>query len=388
MVSMKRFRLSTRAIAFIQVGVLAFAAIAPVFLAQTAEAAQMGDRSITMDSSLTTETNATYTVSFVTSTTASLNGMVVAFCSGSDSPIIGDACSTPTSMDVATGTALANQSGVTDWTIDGTNSSANVLVLDRTAASVASSTTVSFDLTGVTNPSTTGTFYARILTYDNAGQDSYTPGTPGTHVDDGGIALSTANQIDITARVQEQLTFCVGNADANTSNDCTDISGSSIDLGVLDPTNVNIASDTASANTDGEGSAYARVSTNAQQGAVVQYSASALSDGTNDINAVGATEASVDAGTEEWGIAVNNVDTTDGTTTNLDATANYDNDVGYAFQADTLTTIADSTLTGTGAADYVLDNEQLEIDFAASVSPTTPTGLYQTTFSFIATGTF
>lgn len=379
MVSTKRFRFSERAIAFIQVGVLAFVAIAPVLLAQTAEAAQLGQRSISMSSSLAGETGVDYDVSVNFTNDSDVAGMVIAFCN--ESPILGDACTQPAGFD-ATGVTLANNTD--SWAVD-VNSDAQTVVLSRTTSALASTEVT---LQGITNPTTTDTFYARVLSYTDAQDETaYTPGTPNAHTDDGGIALSTANQIDITARVQEQLTFCVGNADANSSNNCDDITGTGIDLGVLDPTNVNVASDTVSANTDGEGSAYARVSTNAQQGAVVQYNAGDLTDGSNVINAVGGTEASVDAGTEEWGIAVASIDTTDGTTTNLTRSTEYDNDVGYAFQPNTLTTLADSS-AGAGAADRVLDNEQLVIDFAASVSATTPTGLYETTFSFIATGTF
>jgi hypothetical protein len=61
------------------------------------------------------------------------------------------------------------------------------------------------------------TFYARITTYADTAFGGGTPYasavSPGAFVDFGGIALSTTQTITITARVQEQLTFCVSGSD-------------------------------------------------------------------------------------------------------------------------------------------------------------------------------
>ena len=47
-----------------------------------------------------------------------------------------------------------------------------------------------------------------------------------------------------------------------------------------------------------------------------------------------------------------------------------------------------STAGNTGAAGKVADREQLAIEIAASPTFTTPAGSYQTTLTFVATGTF
>ena len=63
-------------------------------------------------------------------------------------------------------------------------------------------------MTNVTNPTTVGTFYARILTYTTT-TTGYSPGSEGSYSDYGGVALSTAAVITITSKVSEQISFCV-----------------------------------------------------------------------------------------------------------------------------------------------------------------------------------
>jgi|GEM_PF-217547 len=177
--------------------------------------------------------NVTYRVTFTVSTAA--DSLVIDFCG--DSPIIGDSsCSVPTSMDVSTA-ALSNVSGPitsANWTATGSNTgNPHVKISDNTlnAHPIGPSDSVSgvesFDLTGITNPSTTGTFYARIVTYNSnifdqddtlgtTGDNYSSASTLGTYLDYGGIALTTVKTISISARVQESLTFCI-NADPQTT---------------------------------------------------------------------------------------------------------------------------------------------------------------------------
>lgn len=351
-------------------------------------AAQLANRSLFIGSSangsLADGQNVDYEFTFDFISTSNVGSIKFQFCS--NSPIVGDSCTAPTGFatNEGAGLTLDNQTNETGFSISTADSDTNTIVITRAPQAVTAATS-QYDFGGVDNPETNNqTFYARVTTHAS------TNGT-GAAIDEGGIAVSTAEQIELTARVQETLTFCIGVTDSNSSGNCTDISGNTIDLDVLDPTVVNVASDTES--TAGsivvvDGSAYARLSTNAQNGAIVQYSAPDLaSSGGNNIDAVGATEAAISAGTEKWGLTVDNIDTSDGITTNLVRTSNYDNNIGYAFFPNTLTTIASST-AGATASNRVIDNEQLEIDFAAAVSAITPTGVYTTTITFIATGTF
>ena len=374
-----------------------------IFTLNSAEAALLTDRDITLGSSEGGRADVTYSVDVRTATTSNIGGMVIDFCTSS--PIIGDTCTAPAGFNInEAGLVIANQVGATGWTVDAATTP-DKLVLTRTPSSINSGVLLELDLgssggsDGVTNPTANNAvFYARVLTYaTGAGAQGYTSTVPGTRVDDGGLALSTAEQIDISARVQETLTFCIGTT--NPGPACSGASGSNVDLGVLDQASVNYAAVESTF-------AYAQLSTNAQSGAVVTYYADELKvtgatcSGTSStdqcINEAGATESTIVAGTEEFGMWALRV--SDGITSNLTVAANYDNDAGvgtpanyaddeYAFIPLATTTLASST-AGATVSDRVLDSEQLTINFVATAAATTPSGLYQTTMTFVATGTF
>jgi len=209
-----------------------------------------------------------------------------------------------------------------------------------------------------------------------------------TEIHNGGVAMSTAEQITVTARVQERLEFCVGDTDANSANNCSDVSGNDVDLGVLTPAAANYASVNPSTDTQ---IGHARLSTNAFNGATIQYYATemqvsgATCSGTdftdqclNEKTVSAATIAS-SSSTEEWGMAVTSL-VDDGTVAGdeLTVAANYDNAYHIVTAASTL--LASST--------SIVDNEQLELDFGATAHTITPTGIYSSTLTFVATGTF
>lgn len=186
--------------------------------------------------------NVTYQVGFTTNqggAASNIGGIVVEFCD--DSPIIGDSCgninaSENFDLNEGAGLAIANQVGITGWTIDAATV-ANRLILTRTPGSIAQNLDVTFDINGITNPDNVNTtFYARIITFTtNAGAQNYVSNNieaGGTAVDAGGVALSTAAQITITARVPERITFCVfTNDDSTAPNTCGTGVGATGDLG-------------------------------------------------------------------------------------------------------------------------------------------------------------
>ena len=411
--------------AIIQAAVLATAAFLPVvLLGGNASGAQLDNRFIDISGSGVAEgsgrsgstaagQDVTYTVGFDIGTTGNVGGLVIDFCS--DSPIVGDVCTAPTGFNLNFATlAIANQAGITDFSIDTTNSSASQLVLTRSAASVSATTSVEFDLgtsatgDGITNPTTVGTFYARIVTYatDTAAQ-AYDSETPGTFVDEGGIALAIANELTITARVQEVLEFCIGTQEDSTLTpagdpleDCSNVAGTDIDLGVVDSNSIS------NSTTEGN-SGVAMIRTNAANGAVVYYKAeqdtnsgqlkiageSCISPSSTEdacFNSAGLTQVAFTAGVERFGMALRNLNNDyGGATSNLACNVEYRSNTtcadvapgGYAWRDDgQFATIASST--------SVLDDEMVNLEFAATAAPTTPTGLYTVTANFVATSTF
>jgi hypothetical protein len=303
--------------------------------------------------------------------------------------------------------------------------------------SPAAATAITFDITGVTNPSGLGTFYARILTYaaedgtasNGIGADDYTDTTPLTHLDDGGVALSTAKQLTVNARVQEQLEFCVGsvnstvNSNATAPASCSDAiftggtNDNTVDLGVVDSTTPSV-SPVAAANGGDDQNGAVMIRTNAVNGAVVTYFAeqnngsgalkvagvacSAPSTTDQCFNSAGTTQISFATGAtgEKFGMTAGKVlRPTGSTTTNLTRDTDYDGDGTATATACTAATVdspscfawddtGPSSPQTIASSSTVLDYEMLILNFAARAAATTPTGSYTVTSTYIATATF
>jgi len=382
------------------VAVLLFASLIPAILVAHAGAyGLVTSRFIEMSSSANAATDVTYSVGFTTATTHNVGGIVINFCS--NSPIIGDSCTAPASFDSNfANLALANQAGITGFGVDTTNSTANTVILTKgSATSINSSTAVTFDLgstgasDGITNPATTNTtFYARILTYDTAANaQAYVATNSGGGtgvVDAGGVALSTAAQITITSKVQERLTFCV-----YTGVNCA-AGGSAVTLGdangVLDPAGPYVDKNTQY-----------DVATNASQGVIIRIKGDTLKSGSFDVSAAGASAVASAPGTEQFGFC--NYQTTG---SGLTPTAPY-NDTNCNTTTQSAGT---GTPGGTGTANFAFDTNNTTgttstygqdfahktagatssgvLAFLGNISNTTEAGIYTTTLTFIATGTY
>ena len=421
-------------LAWIAVASLLMASIMPLLLSSsTVEAANITNRAVHISDSVAGATDVTYEVEFTVATTGALGVIVIQYCD--DSPIIGDAtCADARSFDwneaglVAAegGTSTlgtASTSPITAVAVDdSTDSNGLVLTTTNGAGSTAGDVVVltlgaGGGADGVTNPGTANSsFYLRIHTYDaltsvpcttggtcdGAGTDfDFDNASLGT-TDDGGIALSTASQLTINARVQEVLTFTIGTDDEG--DDCAILAGDTIDLGVLDSSGaINYASVDPTTDTN---VGCAEVTTNAANGVQIFYigndlrvGAAVCSGSTDDDTGTASDvdlcinrDGDADNGTstvivgadEQWGIGVSNVGSNAGAniTSNLAAEAAYDIDTPeeYSFTPNAATQIASSST--------VVNQETIEIDAAGTASITTPTGLYSTTLTFIATATF
>ena len=443
---------------------LVLGSLAPVLTfvnGSTVSAAQVTERKITISSSVVSATSTQYDVSFKPATSTGngsddILGIVVDFCS--NSPLVGQTCTHPAGMSgvPTAGNIAVTHSGATGSPVSfavqdpagGGDDGARLLLTHGTGLDVINtSNVITFSITGITNPSGVGTFYARILTYNTgAGATSYTDTVPGTHLDDGGVALSTANQLTVNARVQETLSFCVGTTtvnDATTSvaADCsgafTGTCGTTVDLGVIDSSAISTSPVPTAAGTPGGGNACngaAMVRTNAANGTVVSFYAEADSGGTNHtralrvdnatctadgtpststtdqcFNSQGGTQGTFTAGTERFGMTLGGINcgSNGGTNytcsygsgnVNLAPQTNYIGGAftqgtsgtygvgsGYAWpESGTATNIASSASSPT----KVIEDEVLMLRFAATSNITTPTGLYFVTSTYIATSTF
>lgn len=358
---------------------------------------QVQSRAIYMTSSTPSASSVKYLVTFKPASTTSIKGIILDFCSGS--PIIGEStCSAPTSFSIGTptvtfaSTSTGSGDPVTSTALPGSWTAASLnsgRTLKLTAAagsgSLSTSTLYNFAITTVTNPSTTGTFYARIITYTSDTGDiaSYAPGTEGSTdaLDYGGIALSTASAISITAKVQETLTFCVSKAAPG--NGCTSTTTPTLTLGHGSPATL----DTTLVDTD---TAYTQISSNATSGVVVNLKVTSStacaglskdSGSTCGIPAIGSF-AAMTAGTAAFGLNVANGSGGSGTVT---ANSNYGTTSGsYGMRNATFSTYGDAIESSSAPT----ANVNSLLTYAATASATTSAGIYTATHSLIATGTF
>lgn len=428
---------ATRTFAWISSAVLLLSYVfaATLYTSTTVQAADVTSRSIAMATSVEdAETN--YTVGFTVPANSNVGAVIIEFCD--NDPIPNTTCTfTAVGDDIpqvdTNAGSIATESAGDPFAFTGATASecdnpaltapaVGSQFVEITCTAVDDFSTAASNFTGtiddIDNPDNStdspanpnNSFYARIYVYNVTNPANPTVGSGNTasatnleHT--GGIAMSTAEQLTITARVQEILEFCVG-TNATAPADCSAMTGNSVDLGVLDFNNVNRSTQQTAPT---QGSVMAR--TNAANGINIDYFAEQASTGTNHLGAlrvdgancnagvvqtdqcidsIGTTQAPIVAGTEEFGLCVFGVDTSSGTTSNFAA--------GVAADYDDIINTCDNTggfaFDETGTADDLIDtstvvnDEMAELEFAATSSVTTPTGVYNVTLTFIGTSTF
>lgn len=335
----------------------------PLFKPVHAGASQLTSRRITMsDSGASGQgisgvgggASVQYQVAFTLTT--NVDALVIDFCA--NTPIIGDNCNaTSGSMSLTSFTAASaalttapNDAGqIRNWT-SVTASQYRITLAKGTGAQATSASQV-FTISGITNPSTRGSFYARIYTYTAANAASYSsPTSLGTYSDYGGIALAINQIIRITARVQETLSFCVTGLNPSlwTTKDCTDATATatapSLVLGHGTPTA------TLDASQDDSGTVFSQLSTNASSGAAIAMrnnnNANSCTNGglsadfgqTCAIPGVGSTAALIVPGIANFGLYVWNSEAADASS------------VGTVAPAALYRTTAHTTFTTTAGA--------------------------------------
>jgi len=260
---------------------------------------------------------------------------------------------------------------VTGLSIDTTNSTANTVVLTRTVGTVTNGAT-SFELgdgtsNGITNPTNTNTtFFARIMTFtttDGSGSETV------DSLDAGGVALSTANVLNVTAKVQETLTFCV-----YTMANCA-AGGTAVALG--DSNGVLSSTSTTYTNT-----AKYDLASNALGGVAVKLKGDTLKSGSFSITPSGST-CTVDTAataTEQFGVRVSTAGA--GQTADPIYACGVNN---HSFDVANTNTIYGENISTTAGA---TDASTSTLELAAKSAGTTEAGTYTTTLTLIATATY
>ena len=182
----------------------------------TVSAAQLPTRSVELQNGTPSATTA-YTVGFDIPGNETLGSVSLQFCA--ESPLIGQPCTLPTGMDISAA-VLSSQTGPNDFSISATN--ATTIVLSRPSPSSYGPATLSFTLSGITNPSSAGAYFGRVLTYP-------TLNASGGYNDYGGLAFAITEAVNISTVVPPYLYFCV--AVSISGADCATATGDQIDFG-------------------------------------------------------------------------------------------------------------------------------------------------------------
>ena len=360
--------------------VAAVAMVLGSFLPTLVSAAQVTDRSVELSSSSVSATNVSYKINFTAISAA--GAFVIDFCS--NSPVLGEACTAPTGFTAA---SAATSGGFTIGTL--TTTAANkVMVVGSMSPGAVTAT-----LTGITNPSTAGPLYARIITYvDDTAAAPYVSATPGTHIDDGGVAMSITPTIGVSGAVLESMLFCVAKNAITANCDLTGNSAPTLKLGQdvggvisLNPLDVY----TGTINT--------QISTNAASGAVISLKSNAVGCGglINSSKPSGcyiapALQTGITAGQAKFGVK------TAADSTDANGTIRAKPSSGYNASTFALNWVSgDATGVTSTYGDPFLDtngapanNKNMALTFGASVTNQTPAGNYSADLSLIATGKF
>lgn len=364
-------------------GILILGMVVVPLFAQTAEAAQITDRKLTLigvgaNGGSAPGVAANHQFTFTVPTSGNLGSVKFEYCTN---PSITTVCTAPTGIN-ASGATFGNETGSAITGFSMGTKTANSFILTRTVANVSGPAVAVLQANSITNPTATNTaFYVRITTYDGANG-------AGSAVDQGSVAASTAEPIVLTGVMPESLIFCTG---ATVNANCTTTTPGSITFNQqFSATDTAVATSQMSA------------STNAGTGYVITVNGATLTSGSNTIPALStAATAASTRGTSRWGLnlkanttASSTVATgaeitpaSDGVDLKGQAVAGYNTVDTFKFVSGD--TVANSAYDGAANTTLGPTNSQVyTATYMANVAGNQRPGTYTTTLTYICTPTF
>ncbi len=319
-------------------------------------AADLEPRSLTLsDAQAAAQTDVQYRLRFSTLGISTIGSVRVQFCSNTS--LIDDTCVPPIGFDL-TNAAIISQSGSGLFTI-ASSTTQNELILTRPPA-IEPAGPLAFTLLGVRNPSATGSYYARILTYPSSDAS-------GPYTDAGGLAFTINPAVGVDTEVPPYIKFCIGESIANF--DCSTATEPFSDLGDLTP-NVTSAAQSQMV-----------IATNGQNGYSMWVVGATMMSGGNVINAMSGSPSI--KGTSQFGLnlAANNTPQIGQNPTGPGAggvTANYNQPNQFRFHTgDILAT-----------APQPDDNRKYTVSYIVNIPSNTPGGVYSTTLTYVCLANF
>lgn len=313
------------------------------------------NRSLTLDKG-TVSASDTYRLDFSLPQSQTLGSIKLQFCQ--EGPLPGTPCTIPAGFD-ASGVGLNSQGGETGFTVSPL-SNANTIILTRPPAATIAPT-VSYEFTAITNPSVSGTFYARLETF-------VTTDATGPDTDNGGLAIDVLDAVSVSATVPPYLYFCLGIS--ITGTDCATATGDQVNFG--DFTDV-VASTAQTEMVAG---------TNGPTGYGITANGTTLTSGINTIPALAVPDVSR-PGTSQFGInLVANTDPTVGANPNGGGTGQptvgYNTPNLYKF-------VPGDIVASNPVPDYPV---KYTTSYIANINKNQAPGIYVSTLTYVATAGF
>jgi len=359
------------------VGTLLAGIVFPLLMPSMASANQITVRSLTLQAGTTdggslAGGNVNHLFTFTVPTTGTVGSIQFLYCTNASGT-----CTMPTGL-VTTSATMGTQTGATGFTLNNTTNGSPYIT--RTGASITGGTALTYQLLGITNPTTVNkTFFVRISTFVSID-------TTGSAVDTGNVTASTAAPIQLTGTMPESLVFCTGGTVGTTSSvpDCATATSGAVSFNQLfSPT------DTATATSQ------MAASTNAGSGYAITVNGPTLTSGSNTVSAMSAVGAGIH-GVSQFGLNLKANTTATSTVavgTEVAPAANGTNYKGQAagnyntvdqFKFVTGDTVANSANGGAGGTDAQI----FTASYIVNVPGSQPAGTYTTTLTYICTPTF
>ncbi len=326
------------------------------FNSQPAYADDLTLRAIKMSNSAASQAGVDYEVTFNYATTGPVGSIMVMFCQ--ESPLITSPCTQPVGFD-ASAVTLSSQLGETGFTVFA-GSTAHEVILTRPPSPVTAGTNGVYTLSNITNQSSEGTLFPRILTF--ASSDATGPNT-----DYGGLALSINPRPNIQAEVPPYLLFCLG--ESITGFDCNTATEPFSDVGVLEPL------------VTGAAQSQMVIATNGIGGYSMWVIGGTMTSGNNTIPAMAGGASN--QGTSQFGInlrantapVIGQNPSGPGAAT---IAAGYNTPNQFRYQS------GDSLVTATDPDDI----RKFTVSYIINVAASQPGGVYATTLTYIALANF
>jgi hypothetical protein len=211
---MLKFVISAKSLASaLLVIALVFACLIPI----ESHALHLQNHSVQVSTAQVSAT-ASHNFQFTYPSTSVVGSIMLLYCDGG--ALLPMPCNAPVGLNAA-GASLASQTGNTGFSIGSVT--ANKIILTRSPAAGATIAST-YNFNNIVNPSAANaTTYVRIATYP-------TIDATGPNNDDGAVAFATVNPFQIGAFVPPFIKLCVG---ITVAQDCSSVSGNSINLGFL-----------------------------------------------------------------------------------------------------------------------------------------------------------